>query len=379
MAKKTSKTLKVGIVGAAGRGAIFKAGLEANEATVHAICDINKDALPEAAERMGAQETYTNYKKMIEQSGVDAVVIATPMHLHVPQSIMAIERGIHVLCEVPAGVSVEECRKLVKACRKSKAVYMMAENYTYIKEIVLIKELARQGLFGEVFYAEAEYLHELKELNEITTWRRKWQTGVPGITYGTHSLGPILQCMPGDRVARVCCETTGSHYKDPRGKAYAADSATMLGKMAKGGLVKIRVDMVSDRPHAAMNYQLQGTDGCYESGRGGPTDHAKLWLRKLATDKDVWMDIPSLLATDSFAKKYLPKHWYKPPAAARKAGHGGGDYFECCDWVRAIRGEAPCPIGIDETMDMTLPGLLSQESARKNGAWLPVPDSRKWK
>jgi hypothetical protein len=43
-----------------------------------------------------------------------------------------------------------------------------------MKPNVLLRELARLGLFGEVFYAEGEYLHELKALNEITKWRRKW-------------------------------------------------------------------------------------------------------------------------------------------------------------------------------------------------------------
>jgi len=74
---------------------------------------------------------------------------------------------------------------------------MMAENYTYMLPNVIVKELVRRGLFGSVYYAEGEYIHELKGLNEITTWRRKWQTGIDGVTYGTHSLGPILQWMAG--------------------------------------------------------------------------------------------------------------------------------------------------------------------------------------
>ena len=49
----------------------------------------------------------------------------------------------------------------------------------------------------------------------------------------------------------------------------------MLCKTAKGALIKIRVDMLSDRPHAMNNHQLQGTDGAYESGRGGPGDRRR--------------------------------------------------------------------------------------------------------
>ena len=369
--------LNVGIVGAAGRGGSFRAGVEANGARVLAVCDIRADKLDASARDLGATEAYTDYGEMLDKATLDAVVVATPMPLHVPQSVEALDRGIHVMSEVPAAVSLEQCRALARAANSSNAVYMMAENYTYTRTAVLVKALAGRGLLGELYYAEGEYLHELKALNEITTWRRKWQTGIDGVTYGTHSLGPILQWMAGDRVARVCCEGSGRHYKDPRGDAYHQESPVMLCKTVKGVLIKIRVDMVSDRPHAMMNYQLQGTDGCFESSRGGPGDHKKIWFRELSPEPK-WFDLDALMEDESFMQRYMPEMWRDPPEAALKAGHGGGDYFEIHDFVVAIRGESSCAIGVHQAMDMTLPGLVSQQSILQGGAWLPVPDSRQW-
>lgn len=365
--------LNVGIVGAAGRGASFRAAFKAYPATrIHAVCDTREDALSEAAERLGAQEAYTDYCEMLARSGVDAVVIGTPMAFHAPQAILALDRDIHVLCEVTAGVSVEECRELVAAAGRSKAVYMMAENYTYRKPNVLVRELVRRGLFGEVYYAEGEYLHELKGLNEITKWRRTWQTGIDGVTYGTHSLGPILQWMEDDRVVRVCCEGSGHHYRDPRGDAYEnQDSCVMLCKTAKDGLIKIRVDMLSERPHSMTNYSLQGTRGCYESARSRE-ERDRIWLADLCEDKDAWMDLAELEG------EHMPEMWRSPSEEALKAGHGGGDYFEVLDFVRSIVDGTPPPIGIHEAMDMTLPGLISQTSVAKGGVWMEVPDSRMW-
>jgi predicted dehydrogenase len=273
---------------------------------------------------------------------------------------------------VTAAISIEECQALVRAAKQSPAVYMMAENYAYTKSNVLVRELSQRGLFGDVYYAEGEYLHELKELNEITRWRRRWQTGIDGITYGTHSLGPILQWMPGDRVVRVCCQGSGHHYQDPRGHAYEnQDTCVMLAKTARQALIKIRVDMLSERPHAMANYALQGTKGCYESARS-PGERHRIWLADLGVDKNTWIDLADL------EDEYLPQMWRDPPPAALRAGHGGGDYFEVLDFLQAIVEGKPCPIGIHQAMDMTLPGLVSQASIAAGGSWMDVPDSRDW-
>jgi predicted dehydrogenase len=369
----TREKVHIGIVGACGRGGSFVNNLKSVErARVHAVCDIDAERLPEAATRFGVQESYTDYLEMLRASDLDAVIIGTPMPLHAPQAIAALERGISVLSEVPAAVSAEECRDLVEATRHSPATYMMSENYTYMRPNVLVRELVRHGLFGTPYYAEGEYLHELKELNERTPWRRRWQTGINGITYPTHSLGPILQWMPGDRVAAVCCAGSGHHYRDPRGDAYEnEDSCVMLCKMASGGLVKIRVDMLSDRPHAMTNYQLQGTDGCYESARA-PGGRNRIWLRSKCLEANAWMDL------DELEQEYLPASWRAGAEQARAAGHGGGDYYAVREFIETIVQGTPPPIDIHQALDMTLPGLISQQSIAEGGRWIEVPDSRDW-
>jgi len=366
-------SINLGIVGACGRGASFKLACDAlADVRIHAVCDSNAEQLPQAAETLGATESYVEYEDMLERSELDAVILGTPMPLHVPQALGAVRKGLHVLSEVPAGVAVDECRELVRACNEGNATYMMAENYTYMRPNVIVRALSDAGMFGTPYYAEGEYLHELKGLNEVTRWRRKWQTGIDGVTYGTHSLGPVLQWMPDDRVTRVCCAGSGHHYRDPRGDQYESqETCVMLCKMRSGGLVKIRVDMLSDRPHAMTNYQLQGTDGAYESARAeGQKD--RVWLRDRCEDPNQWLDL------DDLAEEFLPDAWKRGEEKAREAGHGGGDYFEVLDFVDAIRGTRPCPVGIHEAMDMTLPGLVSQESVRKDGEWIDVPDSREW-
>jgi hypothetical protein len=129
--------------------------------------------------------------------------------------------------------------------------------------------------------------------------------------------------------------------------------------------------MLSDRPHAMQNYQLQGTDGCFESARA-PGENARVWLRSRNPKPDAWLNLADL------EDEFLPEFWKSATETAKKAGHGGGDYFEVLEFIDAATGKQPPAIGIHEAMDMTLPGLVSQESIAQGGPWLDVPDSREW-
>jgi len=371
------RQISFGVVGAGGRGGSFEhAFRESERATVRAVCDREESVLEDAKATLDAEESYTDYDEMLWESDVDAVVLGTPMHLHVNQSIAALERGIHVLSEVPVGVGIGECRDLVDACAASDAKYMMAENYIYKKSNVLVKALVDAGLFGDLYYAEADYLHELKGLMERTKWRRTWTSGRNGISYPTHCLGPVLDWMPDDRIAEVVCSGSGHHYTDARGDTYEIeDSLAMLAKTERGRLVKVRRDILSERPYAMDNYQLQGTEGSYESARSdGERD--RVWLGEYEGDEDsheyTWRDL------SEFEAQYLPEMWRDPPETVRQSGHGGSDYFLVQDFIDCLADDKPVPINVHDALDMTLPGLCSIESIDRGGEWVSIPDSRKW-
>ena len=365
--------LNLGIVGVGGRGQSFKAICERlPNVTIHAVCDTDPQQLAAAAATLAAAEQYQAYEQMLARSAIDAVIIGTPMPLHASQSIQALEAGVHVYCEVTAAVSIAECQQLTRSAASSERHYMLAENYIYRRPNVIIQQIVDAGLFGQLYYAEAEYIHELKDLNEETPWRRHWQTGIDGITYGTHSLGPILRWLGDDRVVAVSCSGAGHHHRDARGERYENQSScVMLCRLQSGGLVKIRVDMLSDRPHAMANYQLQGRDGAYESARA-PGEIHRIWLRSKSPESNQWQDL------EQYAQAFLPTAWQAHKRQALGTSHDGADYYALLDFVTAIKEHRPGSIGIHEAMDMTLPGLCSQQSIREGGIWIQVPDSRAW-
>src|SRR5437868_6727268 len=95
-----TEKINLAIVGAVGRGGSFVRSVQAIDGLrLHAVCDLNQAGLDKAASELGVAEKYTDYIEMLEKSDVDAVLIGTPMPLHITQSIEAIKRGVHVISE----------------------------------------------------------------------------------------------------------------------------------------------------------------------------------------------------------------------------------------------------------------------------------------
>ncbi len=366
--------MRIGIVGQRGRA--FASALRALPGVeLAALCNIDTEALQTQGDALEIPGRFERFSDMLGH--VDAVVVSTPMQLHAAQSIAALDAGVHVLSEVTAAVSIDECWQLKRAAdraAKRGIVYAMAENYCYIKHNVLIKELARRGYFGELYFAEGEYLHAVRNLHHYPdgspTWRYYWQVGTPGSTYPTHSLGPVMQWFQAvdktERIESVVCLGTGVHT-DPEHPH--DDTSVLLCKLQSGKLIKIRVDMMSNRPHHMTYYALQGTKGVYEASRieGQP---GNIWLgENEIQEHPKWRSITEL-------EEFLPEHWKSPPPAALAAGHGGGDYFVALDFIRACRSEARPDCGIDDALEWTAAGLCSTVSLQNGGVPIRLPDFR---
>lgn len=318
-------TIKIGIVGA--RGLSNVSGFNSIKGVrVDALCDINEELLKEQARKYNIPKTFRIYEDMLE-SDIDAVIVATPMQCHFPQVMLALEAGKHVLSEVTAGISMDELWWLIECVEKYKKVYMMVENYCYIPEVQIIKSMAEKGLFGEAYFGEGEYLHELKKMitynyalqtSGKTSWRKFWQLGKRGNFYPTHSLGPIMKWFGRDRIKSVICAGTGWHTAP---ELKQEDTSITLCQMESGKLVKLCTDCISERPHNLTYYSLQGTKGCYESPRGMGDDH-KIWLKGMDEDtaRAVWRPLKDY-------SEYLPDRYKNANEEQKSAGHWGGDFF----------------------------------------------------
>jgi len=169
--------IRLGIAGAP-RGASFLAGLGDSEGrfgnvTLTAVYDPFPEARERFQQRAEVEHVCERYEQML--SLVDAVIVASPQHYHVPQAVAALEAGVHVLSEVPAAVSLEQAQHLLQAVRRSSALYMLAENYCYSRSNLIVRGMVAAGLFGQIYFAEGEYLHEMKSWHQNAQGHPTWR------------------------------------------------------------------------------------------------------------------------------------------------------------------------------------------------------------
>ncbi len=108
----------------------------------------------EFARKFGARKWYANWQELLADPEIDAVYIATPVHLHAEQTIAAAEAGKHVLCEKPMALNVEECDRMIAACQANGVKLGIAYYRHFYPVIARIKELIAAEEIGQPVLAQ---------------------------------------------------------------------------------------------------------------------------------------------------------------------------------------------------------------------------------
>jgi predicted dehydrogenase len=116
-----------------------------------AVCDKNEERAKEMAKKFGVQAWYTDHRKLLERPDVDAVSICTPNNLHCEQAVAAAETGRHVLLEKPMAVTLEECDKIIDACKKAGVKLMTGAFPRFEPVNQRVKRILDDGIIGKIF------------------------------------------------------------------------------------------------------------------------------------------------------------------------------------------------------------------------------------
>lgn len=155
-----------------------------------------------AAIRLDPARTYSDYREMARQEaarpdGIDVVAIVTPNHLHAPVARSFLEAGIHVICDKPLGISLDEGEELAALARAKGRVFALTHTYSGYPMVRHARELVASGAIGDVRLVHVEYAQDwmAEAANQspefqATNWhndpRRAGPTGCTG-DIGTHA------------------------------------------------------------------------------------------------------------------------------------------------------------------------------------------------
>ncbi len=124
--------------------------LEQNE--LMAISRQNKKRLGEFAEEFMVPKIHNKWQELVKDPDINAVYVATPVYLHAPMTLAAAEAGKHILCEKPMALTVNECEKMIQACRTNRVQLGIAYYRHYYPVLERVKDILKSGEIGEIIY-----------------------------------------------------------------------------------------------------------------------------------------------------------------------------------------------------------------------------------
>ncbi len=342
-------------------------------ARVHAICQRRRKKLDAIGDAFRVERRYDDYKALLADPEVDAVHINTGIPDHAWMSVAALKAGKHVACTVPMATSIEDCKKIVDAVKKSKLRYMMMETVVYAREYLFLKEMRDKGKLGKLQFLQASHQQDMDG------WPNYWP-GLPPMWYATHCVGPVLG-LAGQPAEYVSCFGSGTirpALAKIHNSPFAVETAHI--KVANSDLTARIIRSLFD---TARQYResidVYGTRRSFEWTL---IEHQK---HVLHTAKKPEPEIPELIEVPDYAKRlpkairqFTTKGVYDLDDAThlsftQGAGHGGSHPHLAHEFIMAlVEDRDPFPNAV-QSANWTATGLCAHQSALKGGAIVKLP------
>lgn len=144
--------LSVALIGAGRAGMIharnFKAGVP--HARIVAVADPVEEAVQAACRELEIDRYETDYRRLLEDDAIDAVIVVTPTKYHCEIAVAAAKAGKHILCEKPMAMTVEECNEMDRAAKENGVKLQLAFMRRFDASFVQAKKLVDEGAIGDV-------------------------------------------------------------------------------------------------------------------------------------------------------------------------------------------------------------------------------------
>jgi len=385
-----NKIVRIGAVGVRGRGGGLMRMLASMEGVeIPAVCDINT-GIVEAAQNgviaAGGEKPdgYADgdYKSLMDRDDLDAVLIATPWELHTPMAVYCMQAGKYAAVEVPIAITMEQCWDLVNTHEETGVPCMMLENWSFRRDNLAVLNMIRKGLFGEMVHCHCAHSHDCIDHwffdgNGNDRWPARHLIERNTDQYPTHSLGPVISWMDincGDAFDYVTATATksiginryfarrfGADHPGAEREYAQGDIVTSVIKTHMGKSIVVNYDMQLPRPYD-NRWMIQGTLGIYNEQRNA------IYLLEKSPQYHNWE--PFAPYQDEFDHSW----WKDMESGGESASHGGTDYLELQQFVKAVRNKTQTPIDVYDSVSMSVLVALAEQSIANGSAPVKCPD-----
>lgn len=272
--------LNVGIIGYSWvASAHIKAINDGGFAQVTAIYSSRTHNDAELSKEYGSEiKTYTDLDEMLKDSSIGAVCIGSYNYQHRDQAVAAANAGKHIYLEKPIALTWEDCLAIEAAVKKANVKFCVGFECRYSNQFIVTKAVVDQGLIGELYYGEVDYLHGLGPSYKQFHWNAKKEGGGSALlTAGCHALDALLMFMGSD-VEEVTSYDTKSKSEIFAPYEYNTTSVTIL-KFKSGKIAKCTASVDNLQPYY-FHTHLFGSEGSILDD--------KFHSQKLHTDKSRW-------------------------------------------------------------------------------------------
>jgi len=385
--------VRVGFVGVGHQGSSHVTNfLKIDGVDVVAICDVTPEHLARSQKAVidagrpmpkgYGDRGPRDFERMIGEERLDLVFTATPWEWHAPVMLAAMRAGVHAATEVPMAVTLDECWELVETAERTRRHCIMMENCCYDRAELMILNMVRHGVFGELLHAECGYLHDLRQLKlsdfYYDRWRVKHSVRRNGDLYPTHGIGPVAQWLDinrGNQFDHLVSMATrsrglnlwaaarlGPDSPEARQRYALGDVVTTLIRTKRGETIEITHDTSSPRPYS-RNIVLQGTRGLVRK-----YPEQRIYIEGRSPQHDRWEDL------EAYRAQYDHPLWTGLDARAAGAGHGGMDYIEDFRLVQSLRQGAPMDFDVYDGAAWTAVIMMSEQSIASRSRSVDFPD-----
>ncbi|SCM57255.1 Gfo/Idh/MocA family protein [Petrimonas mucosa] len=368
--KLTKNKVRIGIIG--GR---FGAGFHFHDhpdCIVEAVSDLIPERLQKLKTVYKCDKSYPSLEKLIKDPKIDAVFIATGAPDHARHVIASLKAGKHVLCAVPAAMTLEECDDILNEVKRTGLTYMMAETSVWRQSMISVKKFYKEGAFGNIMSYAAQYNHPGLESLYIENGKKTWRYGLPPMLYPTHCTGFVVG-LTKERLTEVTCIGWGDNDPVLRDNQYNNPfwNESALFKTNKGLSFHMEVNWKGALRSAERGeWHGDAMSVVMSHGAGSNTVLVK------AGEKIVKDEGGFNVKANTVEQFTIPKWWETdmlPESLRYNSGHEGSHTFITHEFIDSIINDRTPEVDIYQALAMTAPGIVAHQSAIKGGELLKIP------